>query len=244
MFFYPFLTPSWIVVALLLASVFVLVPCCKKKSKSKKKKNSKPTTSTISMTNSKIKKKKKDNSEYVKQLDKLKETEAMAISVESANSVSSTSESNPLSRETGQRTREKEMSLETTLELKEKLIKELEATKSGKDGKDKGQKSISITQMSTRTAIEFIPPKEKSVNEKSVKETQKSISAGNTSSAIQKSVEVGKGGGTRSVMISVRKKDDKESSKEKNEKEAEKVESEALLEEKETKSSSESDEKE
>uniref|UniRef100_A0A915LEX7 Uncharacterized protein n=1 Tax=Meloidogyne javanica TaxID=6303 RepID=A0A915LEX7_MELJA len=196
------------------------------------------------MTNSKTKKKKKDNSEYVKQLDKLKETEAMAISVESANSVSSTSESNPLSRETGQRTREKEMSLETTLELKEKLIKELEATKSGKDGKDKGQKSISITQMSTRTAIEFIPPKEKSVKEKSVKETQKSISAGNTSSALQKSVEVGKGGGTRSVTISVRKKDDKESNKEKNEKEAEKVESEALLEEKETKSSSESDEKE
>ncbi|CAK5045303.1 unnamed protein product [Meloidogyne enterolobii] len=239
MFFYPFLMPSWIVVALLLVSVFVLVPCCKKKSKSKKKKNSKPTTSTVSMTNSKMKKKKKDNSEYVKQLDKLKETEAMAISVESANSVSSTSESNPLSRETGQRTREKEMSLETTLELKEKLIKELEATKSGKDGKEKGQKSISITQMSTRTAIEFIPPKEKSV-----KETQKSISAGNTSSALQKSVEVGKGGGTKSVTISVRKKDDKESNKEKNEKEAEKVESEALLEEKETKSSSESDEKE
>jgi len=89
------------------------------------------------MTNSKIKKKKKDNSEYVKQLDKLKETEAMAISVESANSVSSTSESNPLSRETGQRTREKEMSLETTLELKEKLIKELEATKSGVNRKFK-----------------------------------------------------------------------------------------------------------
>ncbi|KAL7076884.1 hypothetical protein ACQ4LE_003822 [Meloidogyne hapla] len=232
----PFFSTPWIV-ALLLVSVFVLVPCCKKKSKSKKRKNSKPTTSTASLTNPKTKKK-KDNSEYIKQLDKLKETEAMAMSVGSANSVSTTSESNPLSRETGQRTREKEMSLETTLELKEKLIKELETTKSGKDGKSKEQKSICITQKSIRTAIEFIPPKEKSV-----KETQRSIIK-NNSKDFPKSVEVGGVGGTRSVTVSLRKKDkqesNKESDKEKKEKEAEKIESEALLEEKETKSSSES----
>ena len=87
------------------------------------------TKSTTSSSIRNVKRRKpKDNSECIKQLDKLKETEALASSVRSA---STTSESNPLSRETGQRTREKELSLETTLELKEKLIKELETTKSG-----------------------------------------------------------------------------------------------------------------
>ncbi|KAF7640191.1 hypothetical protein Mgra_00000018 [Meloidogyne graminicola] len=60
------------------------------------------------------------------------------------------------------------MSLETTLELKEKLIKELlETTNSEEDGKSVKQKLV-ISQESTKTAVELNPPK-------SIKQSKKSI---------------------------------------------------------------------